>query len=76
MAVERVGAGVAGNRAQDEGDHDGVVGVADDRHEVGDDVDRGGQVHQQQHQPDSDPGGHGLVGGEAADESQQVGQQL
>jgi len=71
VAAHGVGAGVAGDRAQDEGDDDGVVEVAHDGDEVGDEVDGGGEVDQRQDEADPDAGGHGLVPsvrGHAADD--------
>jgi AraC-like DNA-binding protein len=69
VTPDRVGAAAADDRAQRDGDDDGVVGVADDGNEVGHQVDRRDQVGQQQPQPDAYPSGQGGVGGEAFEEA-------
>jgi hypothetical protein len=53
VAAYRVLAAVADDRAQHDGDHDGVVGVPDDRDEVGHQIDAGQQVGEQD--PQAEP---------------------
>jgi hypothetical protein len=56
----------AGDRAQRNGHDHGIVGVADHRDEVRDQVDGQGQVDQEQRQPDPHAARQGGVGCQAA----------
>ena len=60
--------------AQDGDGHNRVVGVAQDRDEVGNEVNGQGQVGHQQAQPDPDAAGKGDVGGQIFEQPDQVGQ--
>jgi hypothetical protein len=72
---DRVRSGPADHRSQDERDEDRVVGVAEDRDEVGDQVDRHRQVGEQAPQPEAYAAGQRGVAREPGDEPEQVGQQ-
>ena len=63
------------DRPQHHSHDDGIVGVADHRHEVGDKIDRRGQVDQQECQANAYPSGDRPVGGQPTDQPDQVGHQ-
>lgn len=63
MPSDGVEAGSADGGAEHRDDDDGVVGVAEDRDEVGDEVDGQGQVGQQEAQSDADAAGQVAVSG-------------
>jgi hypothetical protein len=55
LAADRLDAGVAHGPAKDGGDDDGIVGIAQDRDEVGPQVEGECDVGQQQREPCPDP---------------------
>ena len=57
MGSNRVESGATNDTAQHGGDDDGIVGVAEDRYEVGNKIDRNCEVGQQQSKPDANPRG-------------------
>jgi hypothetical protein len=65
VAIQRLRTGVPDDRAQGGCDHDGVVGIAEDRDEVRYQVEGHGQVGQQQPQPDPDAAGQRAVARQA-----------
>lgn len=65
---------MADDRAQRQHHDDRVVGVAEDRDEVGNQVDRKHQVDQEQHQPDTDATGEFSVSGQPSQQYDGVGQ--
>jgi hypothetical protein len=75
VAAQRVGAGPPDDRPQDQGHDDHVVGVPEDGDEVRHQVDRRGQVAEQQHQAQPHATGQRPVGRQTAQQPQQVGQQ-
>ena len=60
VGSDRVEPGAADDTAQHSSDDDGVVGVAEDRYEIGDEIDRYSEVGQQQSKPNPDSGGRVL----------------
>src|SRR4029453_14744090 len=72
VGSDRVEPGAADNTAQHGNDNDGVVGVAEDRYEIGDEIDRNSKGGQQQAKPDPDSAGEGLVTGQPAGHTQTV----
>lgn len=75
VAFQRTGACAADHRAQDQGHDNDIVGIADDRQEIRDQVDGHQQISQQQEQPHADSTRKAPVGGQAAQEGEQVWQQ-
>src|SRR5882757_4961969 len=75
MAIEGARPGPADDGAQDEGNDEDVVGVADHGYEVGHEVDRRSEVDQEQDQPYTHPAGNRLIGGEPSDKAEQIWQQ-
>src|SRR6185503_20320577 len=65
MTADHRGAGVAHDRAEHEADDDGVVRVAEHRHEVGHEVDRDREVAEQQPEPHAGGTRHASVTGQA-----------
>ena len=65
----------ADDAAQYSGDDDGVVGITEDWHEVGDEIDGESEVGQQQSKPDAHSTREGLVSCQPADQTKDVGQQ-
>jgi len=63
VRADGAGARAARDRAQDSGNDDGVVGVAEHGHEVGHEVDREREVAEQEPEPHAGGVGHGGVGG-------------
>src|SRR5688572_21103884 len=63
------------DRPQGPGHHDDVVGVAQDRHEVGHQIDRGDEIGQQEPEPDAHGRRQRAVGRQSPDEAEHVGQQ-
>lgn len=66
MRSDGVEAGAAHDAAQDGGDDDGVVCVAEDGDEVRNQISRDCQIGRQQRQPDADAAGKDAVGGRGA----------
>lgn len=61
------------HRTENEGDDDHVIGVAEDRDEVGDEVERQGEVRQQQAEAPTNSGGKIRVRSERPKQSDEVG---
>ena len=57
---------------QDESDDDGIIGVPEDGNEVGDHVERYGQVGEQQCDPDANTGREVWIGGQSSQRAEQV----
>src|SRR3990170_7343763 len=75
VPADRVGAGTPDDRTQHRGDDDDVVGVADHRDEVGNQVEREGQVGEQEPEPDAYPPVERAVGRESPEQSHGVRKQ-
>ncbi|GII83524.1 hypothetical protein Ssi03_15140 [Sphaerisporangium siamense] len=75
MPAHGLQARAAGDRAQDRGDDDGVVGVPQNGDDVGDHVDRAGEIGQQQRQPHTDAARQRGIGRQTADQAERVGEQ-
>ncbi len=67
--------GPAGHRAQRERNADDVIGVADHRNEVRDQIQRRDQVRDQEQQPDTDTAGQAAVSGQTAQQPHQIREQ-
>jgi hypothetical protein len=74
MTADHRGAGSARDRPEHEADDDGVVGVAEHRHDVRHEVDRNREVAEQQPEPHTGGTGHAEVSGQAPQQPQEVGQ--
>ena len=72
---QRVGPGTPRGRPQDQRDDDRVVRVTEHRDEVWNQVDRQGEIHQQQRKTNPDAAGRVGIGGQPLDQAYQVGQQ-
>jgi hypothetical protein len=62
----------ATHAAQYENGDYGVIGIPEDGNEVGDHVDRYGQVDEQQGNPDANPGREVSIGGQSSQQPEQV----
>ena len=66
--------GSTNDTAQDRGDDDGIVRVAEHGYEVGDQIERQCQVSQQHPEPNAHTRGQRLVCGQSADKAKHVGE--
>lgn len=73
MSTNDLRAGVSHHASKDDTDDDGVVGVTEDRDDVGHEVDRQRQVGEEQEQSDTYSSSKGAVAGESVNESGGVG---
>jgi hypothetical protein len=73
MGVHRVDAGTPHDAAYHGDDDDRVIGVADNRDDIGDEIDREGKVGEEQCEANPDSAWEGPVTGEPADEAKHIG---
>ena len=72
MLPHDFGSSAPNHASQDESDDDRIIRVADDRHKVGNEVDRDRQVAEPQEQSKPDRPAYGLIAAELADEPDRV----
>jgi hypothetical protein len=75
VGSDGVEAGAADDATQHGGDDDGVIGISEDGHEVGDEINGNSEIGQQQRKPDAYSMREGFVSSQPADQTKHIWQQ-
>src|SRR4051812_1295864 len=75
MPTNGFSAGALNDRAQNPADNDGIVGVAEDGNEIGDQIEGHGEISQEQPEPNPNSARQSVVARQTAKEPKRIGQQ-